>query len=50
MSSLAGAAQRSQLAEVLAILNEHSTDEYGVIEFVTDGDRLWLRFTGSEEL
>jgi len=36
------------MVNVLAILNEHSTVEYDVLEFITDGDRLWLKFTGSE--
>ena len=30
--------------------NVYRTDEDGTIEFITDGERLWLRFTGSEEL
>ena len=29
--------------------NVYLTDEDGTIEFVTDGERLWLRFTRSEE-
>jgi competence protein ComEC len=27
--------------------NVYRTDEDGTVEFITDGDRLWLRFTGS---
>ncbi len=50
MSSLASAVQRSQIANVLAIVNAHRADEDGTIEFITDGERLWLRFTKSEEL
>jgi competence protein ComEC len=30
--------------------NVYRTDEDGTIEFITDGERLWLRFTKSEEL
>jgi len=30
--------------------NVYRTDEDGTIEFITDGEKLWLRFTGSEEL
>jgi len=30
--------------------NVYRTDEDGTIEFTTDGERLWLRFTRSEEL
>jgi competence protein ComEC len=30
--------------------NVYRTDEDGTIELITDGERLWLRFTGSEEL
>jgi len=30
--------------------NVYRTDEDGTIEFITDGERLWLRFTGSEGL
>ena len=30
--------------------NVYRTDEDGTIEFITDGEGLWLRFTGSEEL
>jgi hypothetical protein len=30
--------------------NVYRTDEDGTIELITDGDKLWLRFTGSEEL
>ena len=30
--------------------NVYCTDEDGTIEFITDGERLWLRFTGSEKL
>jgi len=30
--------------------NVYRTDEDGTIEFITDGDRLWLIFTGSEDL
>ena len=40
----------SQLASALAIVNEHHAGQDGTIEFITDGERLWLRFTGSEEL
>jgi len=29
--------------------NVYRTDEDGTVEFITDGERLWLRFTGSEE-
>jgi hypothetical protein len=42
-SSLAGVAEGSQTASVLAIVNAHRTDEDGTIEFITDGERLWLR-------
>jgi len=30
--------------------NVYRTDEDGTIEFITDGERLWLRFTGGEKL
>jgi len=30
--------------------NVYRTDEDGTVEFITDGERLWLRFTGSEGL
>ena len=30
--------------------NVYRTDEDGTIELITDGERLWLRFTRSEEL
>jgi competence protein ComEC len=30
--------------------NVYRTDEDGSIEFITDGEKLWLRFTGSEGL
>jgi len=30
--------------------NVYRTDEDGTIEFITDGDRLWLKFTESEDL
>jgi len=30
--------------------NVYRTDEDGTVEFITDGERLWVRFTGSEEL
>jgi competence protein ComEC len=30
--------------------NVYRTDEDGTVEFITDGDRLWLRFTESEGL
>jgi competence protein ComEC len=30
--------------------NVYRTDEDGTIEFITDGERLWLRFTKSKEL
>lgn len=30
--------------------NVYRTDEDGTIEFITDGEKLWLRFTRSEEL
>jgi beta-lactamase superfamily II metal-dependent hydrolase len=30
--------------------NVYRTDEDGTIEFITDGERLWLRFTKSEKL
>jgi competence protein ComEC len=30
--------------------NVYRTDEDGTIELITDGERLWLRFTGSEGL
>ena len=30
--------------------NVYRTDEDGTIEFITDGEKLWLRFTGSEDL
>jgi hypothetical protein len=43
MSSLASAVQRSQIANVLAIVNVHLTDKDGTIEFITDGERLWAR-------
>jgi len=29
--------------------NVYRTDEDGTVEFITDGERLWLSFTGSEE-
>jgi hypothetical protein len=38
------------MANVLAIVKAHRTDEDGTIEFITDGERLWLSFTGSEWL
>jgi len=38
------------MANDVAIVNAHRTDEDGTIEFITDGERLWLRFTGSEVL
>jgi acyl CoA:acetate/3-ketoacid CoA transferase alpha subunit len=43
MSSLASAVQRSQIANDLAIVNAHRTDEDGTIKFITDGERLWVR-------
>ncbi|MGB6873270.1 MAG: hypothetical protein WBE46_03885 [Dehalococcoidia bacterium] len=43
MSSLASAAQRSQIANVLAIVNAHRTDEDGTVELIIDGERLWVR-------
>ena len=30
--------------------NVYRTDEDGTVEFITDGEKLWLRFTGSEGL
>jgi beta-lactamase superfamily II metal-dependent hydrolase len=30
--------------------NVYRTDEDGTIEFITDGERLWLKFTKSEDL
>jgi len=30
--------------------NVYRTDEDGTVEFTTDGDRLWLKFTESEDL
>ena len=30
--------------------NVYRTDEDGTVEFITDGERLWLSFTGSEGL
>jgi hypothetical protein len=41
-SSLAGVAEGSQTANVLAIVNAHRTDEDGAIEFIKDGERLWM--------
>jgi hypothetical protein len=43
MGSLASTVQRSQTAKVLAIVNAHLTDEDGSIEFITDGERLWVK-------
>jgi competence protein ComEC len=39
-----------RLIDQLGEDNIYRTDEDGTIEFITDGDRLWLRFTRSEEL
>jgi len=43
VGSLAGAVQDSQIANVLAIVNAHRRDEDSAIEFITDGERLWVR-------
>ncbi|HUX48956.1 MAG TPA: hypothetical protein VMV76_07380 [Dehalococcoidia bacterium] len=50
MSSLASGGQKSQIANDLAIFNTHRIDKYGTIEFITDGERLWLRFIRNEGL
>jgi len=39
-----------RLIDKLGEDNVYRTDEDGTIEFITDGERLWLRLTGSEEL
>ena len=39
-----------RLIDKLGEDNVYRTDEDGTIEFITDGERLWLRFTRSEEL
>jgi hypothetical protein len=43
VGSLAGAVEGSQTANDIAIVNAHRTDEDGTIEFITDGERLWVR-------
>jgi len=50
MSSIATAVQRNQIANDLVIVNAHHTGQDGIVEFIADGARLWLRFTESEEL
>jgi len=39
-----------RLIDKLGEDNVYRTDENGTIELITDGERLWLRFTGSEVL
>jgi len=43
VGSLAGAVEGSQTANDVAIVNAHRTDEDGTIEFITDGEKLWLK-------
>jgi competence protein ComEC len=38
-----------RLIDRLGENNVYRTDEDDTVEFITDGERLWLRFTGSEE-
>jgi hypothetical protein len=43
VGSLAGTVEGSQIANFLETVNAHRMDEDGTIEFITDGERLWLR-------
>jgi hypothetical protein len=48
VGSLAGVAEASQTTNDVTIVNAHRTDEDGTIEFITDGERLWVRVENQE--
>jgi hypothetical protein len=43
VGSLAGVVEDSQTANDVTIVNAHCRDEDGTIEFITDGEKLWVK-------